>query len=315
MCTAITYSASSHYFGRNLDYEHSFGEKIVITPRIFPLPFRHMKTINTHFALIGMAVVSEGYPLYFDATNEKGLSMAGLLFSENAFYRPLNKECDNIPSFEFIPWVLSQCENVADAKKLIKKINITDDVFSPELPSSPLHWIIADRKESIVIEALREGIFVHNNPVGVLTNNPPFPFQMFNLNNYMSLSATPPQNTFSGKINLAPYSRGMGAMGLPGDVSSASRFVRASFTKLNSVSENDEKSAVAQFFHILGSTRQIRGLTRLENGLYEITQYSSCVNTDKGIYYYTTYDNLSINAISLYSTDLDKNTLTVCPLE
>ena len=158
MCTAITYTVSDHYFGRNLDYEHSFGEKIVITPRNFPLPFRHMKTINTHLALIGMAVVSEDYPLYFDATNEKGLSMAGLLFSENAFYRPLNKECDNIPSFEFIPWVLSQCENVADAKKLIKKINITDDVFSPELPPSPLHWIIADRKESIVIEALREGI-------------------------------------------------------------------------------------------------------------------------------------------------------------
>lgn len=315
MCTAITYSASDHYFGRNLDYEHSFGEKIVITPRNFPLPFRYMKTINTHFALIGMAVVSENFPLYFDATNEKGLSMAGLLFSENAFYRPLNKECDNIPSFEFIPWVLSQCENVADAKKLIEKINITDDIFSSEFPPSPLHWIIADRKESITVEALREGIFVHNNPVGVLTNNPPFPFQMFNLTNYMSLSNNPPENTFSEKINLSPYSRGMGAMGLPGDVSSASRFVRASFTKLNSVSEKDEKSCVNQFFHILGSVRQIRGLTLLENGLYEITQYSSCVNTDKGLYYYTTYDNLSINCVNLYSTDLDESTLAVCTLE
>ncbi len=315
MCTAITYTASDHYFGRNLDYEHSFGEEIVITPRNFPLPFRHMKTINTHFALIGMAVVSEGYPLYFDATNEKGLSMAGLLFSGNAFYRPLKDGCDNIPSFEFIPWVLSQCENVADAKKLIEKINITDDIFSTALPPSPLHWIIADKKESITVEALREGIFVYDNPIGILTNNPPFPFQMFNLNNYMSLSANPPQNTFSEKINLAPYSRGMGAMGLPGDVSSASRFVRASFTKLNSVSENDEKSAVAQFFHILGSVRQIRGLTRIENGLYEITQYSSCVNIDKGIYYYTTYDNLSINCVNLYSTDLDGTSLTVCPLE
>ena len=315
MCTAITYSASDHYFGRNLDYEHSFGEKIVITPRNFPFPFRHMKTINTHFALIGMAVVSENFPLYFDATNEKGLSMAGLLFSENAFYRPLNKECDNIPSFEFIPWILSQCENVADAKKLIEKINITDDIFSSEFPPSPLHWIIADRKESITVEALREGIFVHNNPVGVLTNNPPFPFQMFNLNNYMSLSNNPPENTFSEKINLSPYSRGMGAMGLPGDVSSASRFVRASFTKLNSVSEKDEKSCVNQFFHILGSVRQIRGLTLLENGLYEITQYSSCINTDKGLYYYTTYDNLSINCVNLYSTDLDESTLTVYPLE
>ena len=314
MCTAITYTASDHYFGRNLDYEHSFGEEIVITPRNFPLPFRHMKTLNSHFALIGMAVVSENFPLYFDATNEKGLSMAGLLFSENAFYRPLNNECDNIPSFEFIPWILSQCETVADAKALIEKINITDDIFSPEFPSSPLHWIIADKKECIVVESLREGIFVYDNPVGVLTNNPPFPFQMFNLNNYMSLSNNPPKNTFSEKINLSQYSRGMGAIGLPGDVSSASRFVRASFTKLNSVSENDEKSAVAQFFHILGGVRQIRGLVSLENGLYEITQYSSCVNTDKGIYYYTTYDNLSINSVSLYSTDLERNSLTICPL-
>ena len=315
MCTAITYTASDHYFGRNLDYEHSFGEKIVITPRNFALPFRHMKTINTHFAFIGMALVADRYPLYFDATNEKGLSMAGLLFSENAFYRPLKDGCDNIPSFEFIPWVLSQCENVADAKKLIKKINITDDMFSSEFPPSPLHWIIADRKESIVIEAVREGIFVYDNPVGVLTNNPPFPFQLFNLNNYMSLSNNPPQNTFSEKINLAPYSRGMGAIGLPGDVSSASRFVRASFTKLNSVSENDEKSSVAQFFHILGSVRQIRGLTRIENGLYEITHYSSCVNTDKGIYYYTTYENLSINSVDMHSTELEGNSLMTFPLE
>ncbi len=315
MCTAITYNTSSHYFGRNLDYEYSFGEKIVITPRNFRLNFRHMNALNTHFALIGMAVVSENFPLYFDATNEKGLSMAGLLFSGNAFYRPLNKECDNIASFEFILWVLAQCENVADAKKLIERINIKDDIFSADFPPSPLHWIIADKKESITVEAVREGIFVYDNPIGVLTNNPPFPFQMFNLNNYMSLSANSPQNTFSEKINLAPYSRGMGAMGLPGDVSSASRFIRASFTKLNSISESDEKSAVAQFFHILGSVRQIRGLTRLENGLYEITQYSSCVNTEKGIYYYTTYDNLSINSVSLYSTDLDGNLLTLYPLE
>lgn len=308
MCTAVTYLSGDHYFGRNLDYFHSYGEEILITPRNFPLEFSNKKILNSHFAIIGMGIKEKNYPLYFDATNEKGLSMAGLLFKDNAFYQKEAENKSNIASFEFIPWVLSQCKNLLEAKALLENTNITDDAFSPDMPPSPLHWIISDKKGSITVEAVKEGIFIYDNPIGVLTNNPPFPMQMFNLNNYMSLSTDSPKNSFSEKISLSPYSPGMGALGLPGDLSSSSRFVRAVFTKLNSSSEDSEESSVSQFFHILNSVEQTRGLVKIENS-YEITLYSSCTNTDKGIYYYKKYDSFKINSVNLHDENLNSETI------
>lgn len=314
MCTAITYLSHDHYFGRNLDYFHSYGEKILITPRNFPLEFRNKRCLNSHFAIIGMGIKEKNYPLYFDATNEKGLSMAGLLFKDNAFYHKKTEKKTNVASFEFIPWVLSQCKNLLEARALLENINITDDAFSPDMPPSPLHWIISDKTGALTVEAVKEGIFIYDNPIGVLTNNPPFPMQMFNLNNYMSLSTFSPKNTFSEKISLSPYSLGMGALGLPGDLSSPSRFIRASFTKLNSLSEESEKSSVCQFFHILNSVEQTRGLVKAEDS-YEITLYSSCTNTDKGIYYYKKYDSFKINSVNLYNENLDLANIIVYPTE
>ena len=78
MCTAISYKTSDHYFGRNLDWEFSFGEKITITPRNFKLRFKNQPDVKNHYAIIGMALTENNYPLYFDATNEHGLSIAGL---------------------------------------------------------------------------------------------------------------------------------------------------------------------------------------------------------------------------------------------
>ena len=88
MCTAATYKTKCFYFGRNLDYERGFGEQVVITPRLFPLPMRHLPDLTRHYAMIGMASVQDGYPLYYDAVNEKGLCMAGLNFVRSAVYGP-----------------------------------------------------------------------------------------------------------------------------------------------------------------------------------------------------------------------------------
>ena len=157
------------------------------------------------------------------------------------------------------------------------------------------------------MEAVAEGIMIYDNPVGVLTNNPPFDKQMFQLNNYMHLSCKSPENQFASGLELNRYSRGMGAMGLPGDLSSQSRFVRVAFVKMNSVSGESEEESVSQFFHILGSVDQQRGCCELEQGEYEITLYTSCCNTTKGIYYYTTYDNHQISAVDMHQEDLDGN--------
>ncbi|MDE5576932.1 MAG: linear amide C-N hydrolase, partial [Oscillospiraceae bacterium] len=201
--------------------------------------------------------------------------------------------------------------SVKAAWSLLERINIHNEPFISSLPVSQLHWIIADKNEAITVESVRDGIKVYDNPVGVLTNNPPFDRQMFNLNNYMSLSVKNPENTFSDKLPLSVYSRGMGALGLPGDLSSQSRFVRVAFVKMNSVSGDSEAESVSQFFHILGSVDQQRGCCDVGEGKFEITLYTSCCNADKGIYYYTTYNNHQITAVDMHRENLDGSSI-VC---
>ena len=314
MCTAATYKTNDFYFGRTLDYEFSYGDEITVTPRNYPFYFREKGELNFHYAIIGMAYVVEDYPLYYDAINEKGLGMAGLNFVGNAEYKEKIEGKDNITQFEFIPWILSRCATVKEARELIGKINLLNVPFNDKLPLAQLHWIISDSEESITIESVKEGIKVYENPVGVLTNNPPFDKQMLALNNYMNLSAKSPEDKFAKGLNLQKYSRGMGAIGLPGDLSSQSRFVRVAFTKMNSISGDGEMESVSQFFHILNSVDQQRGCCELDNGKYEITLYTSCCNTDKGIYYYTTYNNHQITAVDMHKENLEGNELVCYPL-
>lgn len=310
MCTAISVTVKDNYFGRNLDYEHDFGEKITITPRNYEFKFRNNKVVKKHYAIIGMALPMDFYPLYFDASNEMGLSMAGLNFPQFACYNDETADKENVASFEFIPWILAQCKNVDEAKEMIKNVNITNWAFKNDLEPTPLHWLVADKNSAITVEQINEGMKIYENEVGVLTNSPSFDMQLFNLSNYMNVSSNEPENNFSDKINLKTYSRGMGAMGLPGDLSSMSRFVRACFVKLNSIYGETEKSIVNQFFHILYSVYQQKGCVKVGEG-FEITNYTSCTNTDKGIYYYTTYNNSSINQVDMHRENLDSSELIV----
>lgn len=315
MCTAITYHTKDHYFGRNLDLEYSYEEQVVITPRNYVFEFRSAGTLRSHYAMIGMAYVQEGYPLYYEATNEKGLSMAGLNFPENAYYGEILPEKDNVASFEFIPWILGQCATLAEVKCLLEYIQVVDIAFSKELPPSPLHWIIADKEAAVTVEAVREGLKVYENPIGVLTNNPTFDYHMMNLNNYMGLSNQPVVNRFAKNADLKEYSRGMGAIGLPGDLSSASRFVRMAFHKLNSVVETtEEEESVTQFFHLLDSVAMTKGALQMPSGLYEVTVYSCCCNVDRGIYYYTMYENRQIFAVDMWKEDLEGKEVVAYPL-
>ena len=164
------------------------------------------------------------------------------------------------------------------------------------------------------MESTAEGVQVYDDPAGVLTNNPPFPAQMFRLNDFMHLSPKQPRNCFSDKLKLSHYSRGMGALGLPGDLSSQSRFVRAAYVLANSVSGGGEAENVSQFFHILGAVDQQRGCCEVSEGEYEITIYTSCCNADKGIYYYTTYGNSAVTAVDMHREDLDSGELAAYPM-
>ena len=312
MCTAIWYEDGDRYFGRTLDYELSYGEQVVITPRRFPLVFRKMPPLERHYAIIGTAAVAEGYPLYFDAANEMGLAAAGLLFAGYAAYPAFVEGRDNVSPFELIPWLLGQCADLAAARSLLERVNLAAVPFSAELPLSPLHWMIADRSGAITLEVTREGMQIYENQVGVLTNSPPFPHHLLRLADHCGLSADQAVNRFSARLSLPAYSRGMGAMGLPGDATSCSRFVRAAFLKETAVPASGEAERVGQFFHILGGVEQVKGTVRSEEGLPH-TLYSACYNLDRNLYYYTTYQNRQISRIELGHEPLESDRLICCP--
>ena len=313
MCTAATFNSKCHYFGRNFDYEISYDEEIAIVPRNYELSFNHVDNLKNHNAIVGIAAgVIKDYPLFYDAVNEKGLGMAGLNFENYAVYSSdIVDNKNNIAQFEFIPYVLGMCDTVDEARDLINNINITNESFNPKLPASELHWMLSDKTgKSIVVEFTKDGIKIYDNNVGVLTNAPSFDMQTFNLNNYLKISNKQPDNVIDKDFESFEYSRGMGAIGLPGDYSSMSRFVKTVFVRGNSIAKDDEISCVNQFFHILNSVEQPKGATFVsEPDLYEYTIYTSCMNLDEAVYYCKTYDNFSISKIDLLKEDLDSDEL------
>lgn len=312
MCTAISYrSGNSHYMGRNLDLEYHYREEVAVTCRNYPFHFRNGCILEHHYAMIGMATIANGYPLYYEATNEHGLSAAGLNFHGNAVYQAKEGQKDNIAPFELIPWILSQCRSVKEAKAKLQNTNLWNLPFSREYPISDLHWMISDDTDCIVVEPMLDGIVIYDNPYGVLTNNPPFPYHQHHLAEFMQLSPKQAINHFC-QVTIKPYSNGMGAIGLPGDFSSASRFVKATFVKENAMDDNDP---VSQFFHLLSSVEMPRGCVCMPDERYEITQYSCCCDTKKGIYYYTTYGNRRITAIQMANCPLDANQVITFPLQ
>ena len=323
MCTCITYRNGDFYFGRNLDLEHDFGERVVITPRNFTLKFKDMPSVEEHYAMIGMASSENSYPLYTEAVNEKGLCAAGLNFPHSAFYNEFEADKKNVAQYELIPWILSQCSSVEETKDLIDDLNVIGSAFAENIPAAPLHWMIADRNKSMVIESVNEGVQVYDNPYGVLTNEPPFSYYREHLNLYGNLRADAPAGVFFGNSKetmnenspkLRIYGEGLGAVGLPGDYSPVSRFVKAAFLKWNSFSHKDEISNVSQFFHILDSVAMVKGSVITEKGEYDITLYSCCVNADKGVYYYKTYENSRIQAVDLYKENLEDDKLKIFEL-
>ena len=314
MCTALSFMSGKHYFGRNLDLSFHYQEAVTISPREYPFRIRYAPLHEKHFAFIGMATIANEYPLYYDGTNEAGLSMAALNFPGNTFYGAENKKPYTIAPFEFIPWVLCQCQSVPDAVKLLENTQLCNQSFMPEYPVTDLHWIISDSSQSITVEPGKNGLQLLDNPVHVLTNNPPFDYHMHNLQNYHYLSNQIQNQGMLSKDSFTPYSNGLGAWGLPGDFSSASRFVRTVFAAKYSKRPIDELAAVNQFIRILGAVGQIEGCTQEQHG-YTKTVYTSCCETASGKYYYTTYENPAIRCVSMTEENKSGRKLTFFPLD
>lgn len=302
MCTAINLSLGDNYFGRNLDLDTDYNAGIIITPRDYEIRFSGGDVASRHYAIIGMGIEADNYPLYFDGVNEKGLSCAALQF-DSEYAAGVGSEY--VASYEFILWVLALNQSVSAVRERLKKIEISSTPFSESFKSEGLHFIIADRFCSITVEQTEAGLKVYDNPFGVLTNNPSFPTQLMNLNNFSHLSSAPQVNRFSMKIKAKAYSNGLGAFSLPGDFSSTSRFVRAVFIKENSVCEGTENECLAHFFSMLCAVAVPSGSVINEKGRVHKTIYSSCSNTDKGVYYYKRYDEMVLHFSALSDYDIE----------
>lgn len=309
MCTAFQLNG---YFGRNLDLETTFGEQVVLTPRHYSFPLKNGTLFKNQYAMIGMATVVENYPLYAEAMNEKGLCMAGLYFPGNARYFPEQANKTNITPYELIPYILGQYQSVQEVKKVVDRFHLLDIPFHEKLPLAPLHWIIADQKESLILESTESGLQVYQDAFHILTNNPPYPYHQWNVHNYMHLTSSYPQDHLTGQ-SLKPYGNGFGTIGIPGDFSPASRFVKTLWLKENAVMSEKEEENISQIFHILDAVAMVKGSVKTAQNQDDYTVYSCCMSMNDGAYYYKTYENNQIHCIQM-KNKVSASQLSIYPL-
>ena len=311
MCTGLTLKTKDgyHLFGRSMDIEYSFNQAVHLVPR----NFEYINVVTntkekTKFAMLGMGISIDNHPLLAEAFNEKGLGCAGLNFPGYAHYEEEVKEgMINLGVYDLILYILSNFEKVEDVKEAMKDVNIVNKEFKEGLQVPTLHWIVTDKEgKTIIIEKTKEGLKIFENNIGVLTNSPTFDFHITNLRQYIGLSEVNHKQTTWGDLKLSPLGQGLGLFGLPGDFSPPSRFVRASYLKSRVIEKYEVMESVREFFHILSNVSMINGSVITAEGLDDITYYKSCMIQEKGIYYYSTYNNSQINAIDMFKEDLDR---------
>jgi len=289
MCTSIAMRNESLLFGRNMDIDYSFDERVILTPRGFPLSFKTTEPLERHYAFLGMGTTADNFPLYAEGMNENGLCAAALKFAEYAYYSDQKTASKiNLAPYEIIPYILGKCRNLNEVRTILSEINLINIPFSKNLPLSPLHFHIADNSGSLVLESTEEGVKIYENTADILTNSPPFPFHLKNISQYKHLT-----NTFPN-TKPAPFGLGFGAIGLPGDFSPASRFIKADF-----LLSHAKRRDVTSLFHILEAVSISEGAVLTPENKPHITTYSCCMDAKTKTYYYRTYENFRLAAVTL----------------
>lgn len=305
MCTAIRFN--NRYFGRTFDFERSFGESLLVVPR-GKMPILESKN---QYAIMAIGVIFDDTPLCFDGVNEWGLVGAALNFPEYAHYQSPPVNGTGIPSGHLLSHVLGLCRSVGEARQMLEKITITNEWVGGNRPT-PLHWTFADGRESMVVEQTFGGLRIYDDFIGVLANSPDYSYQRTTLSCYSCLSSRNPSSAFGGgKL----HSRGMGAIGLPGDFSSSSRFVRAAYLKKwafdhLSGGATDLKTA----FSVLSSLAIPRGAVITDEGLPVLTLYTMVVDMEKPGYYLTTSTCSAVSHIDLTASLCDGREITSYPI-
>lgn len=314
MCTGIRFvdADGNMFFGRNLDWCCSYGEQVVVTPRGYRRTWRFGEGPGEEcrHGVIGMGIVAEGLPLYFDCANEAGLGIAGLNFPGYAQYEegPMEDKV-NVAAYEFPLWVASKFETVDEVEDALAEVAIVAEPVNEAYPVSMLHWLIGDAQRSIVVEYTADGMRAFHDDVDVLANQPGFGWHRENLRNYISLTSDFPQPARWGTAELAPYGSGSGMHGLPGDYYSPSRFVRAAYLNANYPAQKTEGENVLRLFHTLGGVSMIDGAARMGNGEFEKTLYTGGYSAATRTYYYSLYEDPAIKYVSMADVNLQGHEL------
>lgn len=299
MCTSVRFSDAegNMYFGRNLDWNCDYGEEVIITPKNYKRTYAFEGEGSAVGDIIGVAIVVNDMPLYFDAANDQGLAIAGLNFPGFAQYeeKPVEGKT-NLAAYEFPLWVTSNFTTVDEVEEALKNVAIVAKQVNDVYPVALLHYIIADKTRSIVVEYMADGMHVYHDEVDCLTNQPTFAWQQENLRNYISLTSEFPATVSWDKIDLAPYGSGSGMRGMPGDFYSPSRFVRAAFFNSHYPEQKGEKDNVTRLFKTLQGSAMIKGGAQMSDGTYEYTMYTGGYSQATKTYYFSTYDNPAIQA-------------------
>lgn len=314
MCTGVRFSDKdgNMFFGRNLDWSEGYGQKVVITPRGYKYKSAFLGEMSNSPALIGMGIVAENTPLYFDCANEHGLAVAGLNFPGYADYEtaPVDGKT-NVAAYEFPLWVALNFTSVDEIEKTLKNVAIVAKPISDQYPVSQLHWLIGDGKRSIVVEYTKDGMEIYKNDVDILTNQPGYGWHQENLRNYMNLFPQMPKEIKWGRATMTAFGSGSLMRGIPGGFYSTDRFIRVAYLNTHYPVQSDEVSNVSRLFHTLTGVAMIDGAAMMADGNCEKTVYTGGYSTASQTYYYNTYEDPAIQSVALKDHNLDTSELII----
>ena len=313
MCTAVRFNGAKGemFFGRNLDWANGYGEKVVITPREFKYQSAFLGEMGGA-AVIGMGIVAEGVPLYFDCANEHGLAVAGLNFPGYAAYAAEAVDGKtNVAAYEFPLWVTLNFKTVDEALKALKDVAIVAKPINEQYSVSQLHWMIGDKERSIVVEYTERGMEIFENDVDILTNQPGYGWHKENLRNYMNLSPQMPKEIEWNKAKMTAFGSGSLMRGIPGGFYSTDRFIRVAYLNTHYPVQSNEATNVSRLFHTLTGVAMIDGAAAMTDGRFEKTIYTGGYSSATQTYYYNTYEDFAIKSVAMKDYNLDSSELIV----
>lgn len=315
-CTGITLKPKdgSIIFARTLEFAMDLQSDIIIVPRgkesVGTAPGdRPGLRWRTKYGAVGANAF--GMPVTIDGLNDKGLSVGLFYFPGFAKYQEVKAEDFGkaLAPWELGAFLLGTCADVKEAVAAAKTVRVGEVVQKDMGIVPPAHYIVNDANGgSVVLEYVGGELQVHANPLGVMSNSPTFDWHMTNLSNYVTMSAANVEKIDLAGKEIKGLGQGSGMLGLPGDFTPPSRFVRAvAFTK-SAVPVDNAREGVLQAFHLLNQFDIPKGAARgVEQGkeVADYTLWTSAADLKNLRYYFRTYHNSRIRMVDLKSVDLD----------